>query len=308
MLKGIFENSSPGRKLLLLFFLLLGALLIASIFSLIISMLIWGNDIRILLETPDYNDSRIVAALKLSQLISFVGGLLLPALAFLWITDAEFYNCRKRGSTAKSWSLLLTITFILCIQPFIGLLSDWNQMLKLPQALSGIENWIRAKEDSNGDIAKAFVSATTVAGLIYNILLMAIIPAFGEELVFRAALGRLLRNWTRSIHLAAFITAFLFSAVHIQFYGFLPRFVLGLGLAYLFFWSGSIWWPILAHFINNFIAVMAAFLFQNGYTTIDPEKVGTFDSAYPGLISLILTLFLIFMFKRVNSKQKTELK
>jgi uncharacterized protein len=307
MLKGIFENSSPGRKLLLLFFLLLGALLIAAIFSLIISMLIWGNDIRILLETPDYNDSRIVAALKLSQLISFIGGLLLPALAFLWITDAEFYNCRKHGSTAKRWSLLLTLTFILCIQPFIGLLSDWNQMLKLPQALSGIENWIRAKEDNAGAIAKAFVSTTSVSGLIYNIVLMAVIPAFSEELVFRAALGRLFKNWTHSIHWAAILTAFVFSAIHIQFYGFLPRFVLGLGLAYLFFWSGSIWWPIAAHFINNFIAVMAAFLFQNGYTTIDPEKVGTFDSVYPGLISLFITLFLIFIFKRVNSGKKTEL-
>lgn len=253
------------------------------------------------LSNPDLNDSRIVAALKMMQLINSAGGILLPAIAFLWVADSGFYSCPPKKSYTKLLTALLTIIFILSIQPFVGLLTDWNEMMKLPPSFSRLENMMKALEDNALLVTKAFISTKSVSGLLFNMLLIAVIPAISEELMFRAALGRLFKSWTHSIHWAAFITAFLFSAFHMQFYGFLPRFILGLGLAYLFFWSGSIWWPILAHFINNGVTVLAAYLFQNGYSNLDPEQIGTFDSIYPGIFSLLITILILFVLKRIHS-------
>lgn len=235
------------------------------------------------------------------QLINSAGGILLPAIAFLWVADSGFYSCPPKRSNNRLLTAVLTIIFILSIQPFVGLLTDWNEMMKLPSSFSRLENIIKALEDNALAVTKAFISTNSVSGLLFNMLLIAVIPAISEELMFRAALGRLLHKMTGSIHWAVFLSALLFSAFHMQFYGFLPRFVLGLGLAYLFFWSGSIWWPILAHFINNGITVLAAFLFQNGYSNLDPEQIGTFDSIFPGIFSLLITILILIILKRVHS-------
>lgn len=301
MIKGLFENSSAGRKLLLFVFLSLGALVLASVFSYLITMIIWGKEVLLNLSNPDLNDSRIVEALKMMQLVNSIGGMLLPAVAFLWVADAGFFISSKKSSRINLLAAVLTIIFILSIQPFIGLLTEWNEMMRLPASLSGLENMLKSWEENALAVTKTFVATDSVSGLLFNMLLIAVLPAISEELMFRAALGRLFQKMTGSIHWAAILSAIIFSAFHMQFYGFLPRFVLGLGLAYLFFWSGNIWWPILAHFINNGVTVFAAYLFQNGYSNLDPEQIGTFDSMYPGVFSLLITVLILFIFKRIHS-------
>lgn len=303
MLKGTFQNISSGRKLLLFVFFVLGALLIASVASILVAMLVWGNDTLAMVANPDLGNSKVIAALKVMQLINSFGGILLPALAFLWLADAQFFTCSK-SSVAKKWqNFFLTVFFILAIQPFVGLLTELNEAINFPSSLAGLETKLKSLEENALLLTKAFVSATTIGGLLFNILLMAILPAISEELMFRAALGRLFRNMTGSIHWAVIISAIIFSAFHMQFYGFLPRFILGAGLGYLFFWSGSIWWPILAHFINNGVTVVASYLFQNGYSTIDPEQIGVYESVLPGLASLLVTVLLLLLFRRINGKR-----
>ena len=97
---------------------------------------------------------------------------------------------------------------------------------------------------------------------------MAILPAIGEELLFRGVFQRLLTEWTRNIHWGIILAALLFSFFHFEFYGFLPRFLLGVFFGYLFVWTSSIWVPILAHFTNNFIIVVYSFYQATGNRSI----------------------------------------
>jgi len=134
--------------------------------------------------------------------------------------------------------------------------------------------------------------------------MVAILPALGEELVFRGVLLRHFREWTKNIHVAIFITAFLFSSVHMQFYGFLPRFLMGVLFGYMLYWSGSIWVPIMAHFINNAAAIVVAFLSTRYFPEADFNTFGS--SSNPWIIAgsvIIIGLIVWFLWlKRAKTQ------
>jgi membrane protease YdiL (CAAX protease family) len=160
---------------------------------------------------------------------------------------------------------------------------------------------MKDKEALGARITEAFLSTTSAGGLTVNLIMIAVLPALAEELLFRGVLAKLFRDWTRSNHLAVMISAFVFAAIHLQFYGFLPRFLLGVALGYLFFWSGSLWLPIAAHFTNNFLSVMVEFLFRKGLIPTNAENFGFTTSAWLtgfSFITVVLILYLIFRLAR----------
>jgi membrane protease YdiL (CAAX protease family) len=95
--------------------------------------------------------------------------------------------------------------------------------------------------------------------LLFNLLVVAALPAVGEELLFRGLVQRSVERWSGRSHLAVWITAVVFSAVHMQFEGFLPRLLLGAALGYLFLWTRNLWAPIVAHFVFNGAQVVAQY-------------------------------------------------
>ncbi len=138
--------------------------------------------------------------------------------------------------------------------------------------------------------------------------MIALLPAIGEELVFRGVVQKIFRQWSRNAHVAIWTTAVLFSAMHMQFYGFIPRMLLGAMLGYMLEWSGSLWLPMLAHFINNAGAVLLTYLFQHNLSTINPDEVGT-GSDFRGVgVSLVLTVLMFLMLYRreLASRQSAE--
>ena len=128
---------------------------------------------------------------------------------------------------------------------------------------------------------------------------MAAIAAISEELIFRRVIQKLIQKHSNNIHLAIWITAFLFSAIHLQFYGFVPRMLLGAVLGYMYFWSGSIWMPIIAHFTNNFIGVTLAFLVATG--KVDPTIENTIieQVSFP-VLSVLLSATLLWQMRKQN--------
>ena len=134
-------------------------------------------------------------------------------------------------------------------------------------------------------------------------LIIALIPAFGEELLFRGLIQKgLFKSWG-NIHLAIWLSAFLFSALHLQFLGFIPRFLIGGLLGYLFFWSGSIWLPILAHFVNNATAVLLSFMINKGVINKELEEIGTQAEQGPMLFICLLSLgLLLYLIKQISVK------
>jgi hypothetical protein len=172
----------------------------------------------------------------------------------------------------------------------------------LPEQLSGIEHWMRDKEDYADHLMDLLMTPETMTGMLMNILIIALIPAIGEELIFRGVFQKILQNLFRSGHLSVWVTSFIFSAIHFQFYGFLPRFILGLIFGYLFLWTGKLWLPVTAHFINN--AVPTVWSYMNGWKTIN-EKPSASPAGQAALLVLSLlagSIILVYFSKRSAEK------
>ena len=142
---------------------------------------------------------------------------------------------------------------------------------------------------------EAFLATTSNIGFLINVLMIAFLPALAEEILFRGALAGLLKDWTKNVHIAVLVSSLVFAAIHLQFYGFLPRFLLGMVLGYLFFWSGSIWLPVVAHFTNNFLSVFIEFLFRKGYIHTSAENFGTNNAAWLTLLSITAISAIIYL-------------
>lgn len=285
-LKGILAQSGIVSKLLLL----VGT---ASIFT-ILGLSIW--------TIFTHGDISGINSLKWLQLVQSVGMFVLPPfiLAYLWNDKPlHFLHFDKK---IRLIDVSYVVIFMIIIIPFINLLGDLNHQLILPKAFSGIETWMKTSEEQATQFTEKLLDVHTFQGLFFNIFLISIIPAFGEELFFRGALQGSLQNW-KGIKTAIWISAFIFSAIHLQFYGFLPRLLLGAFLGYLLFWSGNMWLPIIAHFTNNVIAIIFYYLKNNGHKLPDIDTIGTGNTLWLGIACGALAIFGFFQFKKhFNSK------
>ena len=237
-----------------------------------------------------------LVGMKWLQLLQSVATFLLPALAgaYLWSnTPMQWLHLNKKPSWQEA---LAAVVVILLAIPGINLLSAWNQQMVLPEWMSGIEQWMRMQEDAAAQLTEQFRRVDTVGGLLVNIGLMALLPAVGEELTFRGVVQGM---FTRNRHVAIWATAAIFSFVHLQFYGFLPRMLLGAMFGYMLWWTGSLWVPMLMHFVNNCAAVVVAYLAYNhleeGRTEM-LDTIGTEDTILLGVFSICIVLIMMVMY------------
>ena len=195
----------------------------------------------------------------------------------------------------------------ICMTGPSNMLGYLNQQMTLPIFLEPLEQWMKTAEENAALLTEQFLSVTTISGLIINILLMALLPAVSEELTFRGVLQRLFqakgeRRETRDErvpHTAIWCSAILFSAIHMQFYGFLPRMLMGALFGYMLVWTGSLLVPILMHFTNNSMAVILYFVALRADGDMDKvDAIGTNDTLWLGVVSLILTIIGIYIFRR----------
>lgn len=156
-----------------------------------------------------------------------------------------------------------------------SLLITWNMNLQFPEFMSGFEEWARAKEDELGVLTNFLLQTETSLELALLFIVVAVFPAIGEELLFRGVVQNVFQGWMRNHHVAIWLAAFLFSAIHLQFYGFLPRMVLGALFGYIYWYSGNLWYPIVAHFVNNGFTILAVASYREGLTELDIEAVET---------------------------------
>ena len=237
-----------------------------------------------------------LVGMKWLQLLQSVATFLLPALAgaYLWSnTPMQWLHLNKKPSWQEA---LAAVVVMLLAIPGINLLSAWNQQMVLPEWMSGIEQWMRMQEDAAAQLTEQFLRVDTVGGLLVNIGLMALLPAVGEELTFRGVVQGM---FTRNKHVAIWATAAIFSFVHMQFYGFLPRMLLGAMFGYMLWWTGSLWVPMLMHFVNNCAAVVVAYLAYNHLEEGRAEMldtIGTEDTILLGVFSICIVLIMMVMY------------
>ena len=215
----------------------------------------------------------------LSQVFTFlVPGL---ALAFIFFrTDWLSFLGLKKG-VAIPW-LLAGMLLMLISMPFVEFLYEINRQIPLP-------DWVLGMESNTENLIRNLLVTDHFYELIFNLVLIAILPAIGEEIFFRGIVQKQLSTFFANPILGIWVAAFLFSAIHFQFQGFLPRLWLGAILGYLFYWTGSLWAPIAAHFANNASQVLLIYLYNQHVTELNIQE----ENPYPldlTFISLGLTI------------------
>lgn len=198
-----------------------------------------------------------------------------------------------------NWKMaLLGALSIVFMMPLLNVMVEWNEGLHLPEALQGVENWMRASEDAAKMVTERLLAGTSALDLILNLIIVAMLAGVGEELFFRGLLMRLfsdaikpqadghLKPWV--MHVSIWTIAFVFSAIHMQFFGFFPRFIIGAWFGYLLWWTGSIWVPVLAHFTNNALSTLVVFGQNKGVLTDDPDRWGMDQTWWLSVISVML--------------------
>lgn len=235
---------------------------------------------------------------------TFVGLIIVPAI---YLTReqrsvTEFFE--RRG--LELIPVLLTAFVVIIFMAVNSVFIEWNAGINFPDFAKDFENWARGREDTAAELTEFLTKFESTGELILALFIIAVLPAIGEELVFRGLIQNEMYRGTKNIHVAIWISAIMFSAIHFQFFGFVPRLLLGALFGYIYYWSGNLTLAILAHFVNNAVSVMALYFYQRGTFTFDiesPESVPV-NVFIP---SALLTAGLLYYFYKYFHDRKIAL-
>jgi len=302
------KNFSPLLLLISLLVIIIISLFILNITGLLLAIPFWGAEaIQAISGNIALNINSNINFFKYLQIVNQLGMFILPSLIFAFLVRKKIAVYLKINRLPNGYTLLAAILLMIVSMPFINWLISMNEMMHLPAAFSGIEDWMRKSEDSAEVFTKAFLNVNNAYGLLLNLLMIAVLPAIGEEFLFRGVLLKLFKDWFKNAHLAIFLTAFLFSAMHLQFFGFFPRMLLGLLLGYLFYFSRNLWIAIAAHFFNNAFAVCISFLNNKKMIQTDIDNLGNAGDNYFIIIgSFLLSLFILLSIYKKSKHKKEE--
>ena len=280
--KGFFQQYSAGTQALLLIFLFCGGAVIATLITMLISLFTG-------ISGMDMSMTRVI------QTISSLGLFLLPAIGMALFCDASprHYLFLHKVNDERVWLLVLASMFLIAAP--INFIAMLNQQMELPTFMAPVEQWMRSQEDLAQQLTQNMIGDGTPQLLAINLIVMALCPAITEEFFFRGALQRLIGKWNSNPHFVIWSAAILFSAFHLQFYGFIPRMLLGAYLGFLLLWTRSIWIPVFAHFINNATAVIGMSdknLRESALVTGEIPTDQIFQYGIAAAISLILFIIL----------------
>lgn len=200
-------------------------------------------------------------------------------------------------NVAPSWlAVLFTVLFTVLSMPAMNYIVSLNANISLPDSMQGIEQWMRATEQAAQDVTNMFLAHSSFIEMIGAVLLVGVFTGFSEEMFFRGGLQGIFTGQKINVHISIWFVAIMFSVLHFQFFGFVPRMLLGAIFGYMVYWSGSLWTAVIAHTLNNSMVVVGNYLLSSGAIDCNLDALGVpSDGSFPNLavISLILTGFLI---------------
>ena len=298
-LKGLFANSKWYTKTALLLGIPFFLLLMSSVISVLVSLIL-----GIELQTSNTSTLLWIQAFQ-SALTFIVGGWLYVYL--ISEQPVRYLNLHHGGSI---WLYALATVGMMVLSPLVSVTALWNDGIQLPESLQLIEQHLRSLEDAANDVTLQMMQGEGLGSTIVALVVMALLPAIGEEFLFRGGMQKGIENKTGNAHLAVWVTAFVFSFIHFQFYGFIPRFILGVVLGYFYLYGKSIWVSVWAHFVNNASAVLAYRLFyqyteETNLSTMGmPTDADSVIMACAAGLSLVLYIstMLLFVFVARNRK------
>ena len=200
-----------------------------------------------------------------------VAFLLIPWIMLRHMTRYDWSSLVQKVASPRGILIVALIT--IAFMPINALFIDWNAHVDMPGFMSGFEQWAQAKEQQMAELSEMMTRVDSVWEFLLAIFIVALLPAIGEEFLFRGIIQRQLRYYTSNPHVAIWLSAIFFSAFHLQFYGFVPRMLLGALFGYLFYWSGNLQLAMLAHFVNNGFTLTLVYIYQLQETNYDPNEV-----------------------------------
>lgn len=271
--------------------------------ALIIIGLILGTVIGFAYVFITKSNPQDLNALRFMQISSQLFTFVFPPIAYAFLVKEKPVNALGLKNSKILWFLIGT-AMIFAIMPLNSILAEWNAGLTLPESLSALEQMMKQMQESATAMIEKFVSVDTIGGLILNLFMIAGLAAIGEELLFRSIIQTSLIKICKNAHVGILIASAIFSFIHLEFYGFVPRLILGMLLGYMFYFSGSIWIPMLMHFLNNGTVVLIYFLNNKGITNIDVDTFG--QTSIPVLIVSIVVIIALFLFSiKYSNKERT---
>jgi len=300
--RSAFLTAHPFTQLLMLVMIMFVSMIVVMGLSTFAAIPFVGDDVLSYFASEDGMATN-ANLMRYFQLMSHVGLFIIPAIAFSSVISARPVRY-LRLERNPGFSLLVTGCLIMfAAVPVVAYLFELNHQVHFPGFLESAENWMRNMETTAEQMTRYFLKVEGWPGLLFNVLMIAIIPALGEEFIFRGIVQKLFAQWSRNHHVAVIVTAVLFSAMHLQFFSFLPRFALGILLGYMLVWSGNLWIPIAAHFVNNLAALLAFHYFERGIISFEMEDLATTTMAPAyALASVVAIIMLVFAFRRLAAR------
>lgn len=286
----------PVISLLLIILLVgIGFLLIGPGIGLAVASLFYEGDlVQAIQSDPDYT---LFTPIMITQgFASLIGLIVVPALYILLIERKSF---SALFTWTDHWAIVLPLIAGIGIgfQVILSPVVEWNMNFEFPEFMKAFGEWARSREDVLMEITKVLTSFQSQQDLLFGFVVIALFPGIGEELVFRGLIQNEIRRGTGNPHLAIWTAAFLFSAFHMQFFGFIPRMMLGALFGYLYLWSGNLIIPMFAHFFHNGFTLLMMYLYETGTIELDMES----NEAAPWswvAVAALATFVLLFYFRK----------
>jgi len=265
-----------------------------------VGMFVAGGIMQFLTLVFGFGDSSNPWFIRLNTFLQSLLMFFFPAYCVAGMSESgpSRFLCLQKSAKLSSAIGFSVLIFVVAM-PMVSFLMQWNQQMHLPESLKSIEQWMRQMEDAAATTTEILLEEKSVWVLMANLLLIGVFAAFSEEFFFRGVLQQSLSEMVKNKHAAVWITAFLFSVMHLQFYGFFPRLVLGVLLGYLFLYGRNLWIPIAAHFFNNALSILTVFFFnETDFMQRLENQALTLEFGCGAAISLIVTLFLFLLYKK----------
>ena len=285
----IIKKTNKLERIFLLAALLVFGLIIGSVLG-VIFPIVTGSDIMGL------------NSLRFMQISSQIFTFVLPPIVYALLIKENPFKSLGFNKTTIIW-LFLGVAMMYAILPLNSVFAEWNANIKFPDSMTDFERLLQDMQERATEIMERFVNVTSIGGLILNLFMIAGLAALGEELLFRSIIQTSLIKVCKNAHIGIIIASAIFSIIHMEFYGLLPRFVLGMLLGYMYYYSRSIWIPIAMHFANNGTIVFLYYLNNIGTINIDVESFGK-TNIFVLIFSIIAMIALFWFTIKLNKKEK----
>ena len=291
-----FKKTHPFLQLLIFAGIAVGCFMILGFIGTIILAKITGLDLMTLSDPDkwDYTNPALLTFTRGLLVIQFLGLFVIPVFLFARLSDSkpgEWLGLKP----ANPLYFILGIIVLLVALPFVDWSGTINHQL-IPETTS-VGKWMKASEESAAKQIEFMLKRSTVQDLLLNLVLVAVFAGVGEELFFRGVLQRLFIKIFRNAWAGILVTAFIFSAIHFQFYGFIPRFILGMLLGLIYWYSGSLWPAIVAHFAYDAFAVIMIY-FNPALAEKDSVGISLGNQSVMAAISAALVIVIVIAMKK----------